>query len=324
MNVYFLICLSFLFLSVSSLDTLSNYLDITLIELTGIFEPDFINKIVKGDLIYNFKSNVNGNQIILDSKKLNVISVSNIDNSKNYNFKYGEEDNIYGTSLIIDHEFKENEIIKLNIKYETTPEGKSAFFLHKNRTLGQNHDYFYAISSFAHGRELLPIQDTPAVKFVFNLGIKVNKDIRGMISGLFEKEIQNEDETKIIFYQQNIPVPNYLINLAAGNISEKQINEKITIYSEPELIDDAFNIFNDILPKILDEAISYIGPYEWEKFNLLFLPQSFPYSALEGPSLSFCSHFLLNGDQSSIDLIAGMIVASWAGNLVTHDNWRDL
>ena len=323
---YYIFCLSFIFISSEREDicTLSNYENITLVELSGLFEPDFENKIVKGDLIYNFTSNVNGNQIILDSKNLNIISISNIDNTKNFNFKFGEEDKNYGTPLIIDYEYKENEIIILNIKYETTSEGKSAFFVNKNQTLGGSHDYFFTISALIHGRELLPSQDTPAVKFVYHLGIKVNKDIRGMISGIFEKEEEAENATKIYYYRENIPVPNYLISLAAGNITEKQINENITIYSEPEFIDDAYNEFKDILPEILDKAILYIGPYEWEKFNLLFLPKSFPYSVLENPSLSFCSSFLVNGDQSLIDFIVHLVAASWAGNLVTHNNWRDL
>ena len=95
----FILCLSFIFISseIEDICTLSNYENITLVELSGLFEPDFENKIVKGDLIYNFTSNVNGNQIILDSKNLNIISISNIDNTKNFNFKFGEEDKNYGT-----------------------------------------------------------------------------------------------------------------------------------------------------------------------------------------------------------------------------------
>ena len=61
-----------LFFFVNSLDnsTLSNYKDVQLINLEGIFVPNFEKKIVEGDLNYTFLPIVNGSQIILDSLNL--------------------------------------------------------------------------------------------------------------------------------------------------------------------------------------------------------------------------------------------------------------
>ena len=79
------------------------------------------------------------------------------------------------------------------------------------------------------GRSLFPCQDTPAVKFQFDLNIIVPKELRGMISGIYKgNETYPENENYTIYnYEQRNNVPSYLVSLAAGNIVEK----KITIFN---------------------------------------------------------------------------------------------
>ena len=173
-----------------------------------------------------------------------------------------------------------------------------------------------------YGRELLPSQDTPAVKFPFYLGIRVINPLRGMISGLFDTKVENDDNTTTFYYYQNVPIPNYLIALAAGNINESKVSEDISVFSEPEYIENATKEFED-MPKFLEYAISYMGRYRWGKYNVLVLPHSFPYSGMENPCLTFASPCLINGDKSLVDLIAHELIHSWSGNLVTNENWRD-
>ena len=167
----------------------------------------------------------------------------------------------------------------------------------------------------------MPSQDTPAVKFPFYLGITVNKELRGMISGIFQNEVE-QNEIKTYYYKQDIPVPNYLIALAAGNIQERNISDDISVFSEPEFLDQVAKELED-LPAILNYSISYMGPYEWGKYNVLVLPRSFPFSGMENPCLSFCSPVLINGDKSLVDIVFHELIHSWSGNLVTNENWRD-
>ena len=112
------------------------------------------------------------------------------------------------------------------------------------------------------GRDLIPSQDTPAVKFPFYLGIKVMSPLRGMIGGLFERKEENDDNTTTFYYYQKIPVPNYLIALAAGNIEERKINDNISVFTEPSYINNATQEFED-MPEFLQYATEYMGKYEW-------------------------------------------------------------
>ena len=122
----------FLFITlVKSLDnsTLSNYEEITLTNLTGVFEPIFEDKIVDGDLTYTFVAKVDGSKIILDSKCLTIESITDVDSGEKLEYTLDEVDENLGVPLIISKEYKQNDIIKINIKYKTTEGGSSAQFL---------------------------------------------------------------------------------------------------------------------------------------------------------------------------------------------------
>ena len=267
---------------VNSLDnhTLSNYKDITITNLTGIFDLDFDSKLVKCDLNFTFHSNNKGTNITLDSRHLNILSIKELgEETKNLTHKLGETDKNLGTPIIIEKEYEESKDILINIKYETTKEGGSAQFLEKEQSIGKQHPFFFTQSEMTLGRDLIPSQDTPAVKFPFYLGIKVMKPLRGMISGLYEKEEINDDNTTTFYYYQKIPVPNYLIALAAGNIAEKSVGENMSVFTEPSYLDEAAKEFED-MPKFLEYAKEYMGEYEWGQYNVLVLPHSFPYSGM--------------------------------------------
>ena len=99
-----------------------------------------------------------------------------------------------------------------------------------NPSQGGKYPFFYIASEMIISRELYPCQDTPDIKFPFELGIKVKNPLKGIISGVKINETI-EGEYTTFYYKQEIPVPTYLINLMAGDIANRTINEKMDIYS---------------------------------------------------------------------------------------------
>ena len=71
--------------------TLSNYQSISLTNLNGIFEPDFDQKIIIGNLEYTFLSKENGDIITLDAKYLDIISIKNNDTGNDLKYTFGEK-----------------------------------------------------------------------------------------------------------------------------------------------------------------------------------------------------------------------------------------
>ena len=139
-----------LFSLINSLDnsTLSNYEDIPLNMLYGDFKIDFENKIVHGNLSYRFTPKKDGNEIILDTKNLNILKVYKInkaDGADTYepiDFYFGKIDENLGKPLIININYLKNNSISIRIEYDTTQKGASAQFLAKEQTFGKNHPFF--------------------------------------------------------------------------------------------------------------------------------------------------------------------------------------
>uniref|UniRef100_A0A452S372 Aminopeptidase B n=1 Tax=Ursus americanus TaxID=9643 RepID=A0A452S372_URSAM len=86
------------------------------------------------------------------------------------------------------------------------------------------------------------------------------------------------------FFQMCHPIPSYLIALAIGDLVSAEV-----------------------------------GP----RYDLLFMPPSFPFGGMENPCLTFVTPCLLVGDRSLADVIIHEISHSWFGNLVTNANWGE-
>ena len=88
------------------------------------------------------------------------------------------------------------------------------------------------------------------------------------------------------------------------------INDRTKIYAEKELIDKAALEFEDI-DNYIQITESYLFPYEWEEYNLLILPPSFPYGGMKNPTLTFVMPSIISGDKSLIILATHEISHSW-------------
>src|SRR4029077_17316304 len=60
------------------------------------------------------------------------------------------------------------------------------------------------------------------------------------------------------------------------------------------------------------------GAYDWERFDLLVMPPSFPYGGMENPRLTFLTPSLIAGDRSLVNVVAHELAHSWTGNLVSN------
>ena len=127
----------------------------------------FDKEIINGTLNYTFTSLKNGSEILLDARYLKINSIKKYEENeaKVLEFKYGETHKLYGRPLVISCNYTENETIIINIDYETTKNGTAAQFLKEEQTVGKKYPFLLTISEMTLGRELLPSQDTPAVKF---------------------------------------------------------------------------------------------------------------------------------------------------------------
>ena len=304
------------------LNTFSNYDIISQTNINVHFIVDFDNKKVDGEVTISFKALENGEVIILDTKSLIIKSIK--DNTGNeLDFKL---DNYYrleshGVPLKIYKEYSKDDTFDITIEYSTTKDCMAIDWLEPEQTSGGKYPFMYSQCQSILCREMLPIQDTPAVKMPVQISITVPEELIGLAAGLFVEEINNGNN-KTFIYALDIPIPSYLIAIAAGDIGSQNVSERCTIYAEKTVVEKAAWEFSDT-EKFLKIAENYIGEYVWGQYNILVLPPSFPFGGMENPTLTFLTPSLIAGDKSLVSVVAHEISHSWTGNLVTNENWPD-
>jgi hypothetical protein len=113
------------------------------------------------------------------------------------------------------------------------------------------------------------------------------------------------------------PIPSYLLALAVGELESRDLSPRSRVWAEPATIDRAAWEFAGV-EAMLQAAEGLFGPYDWERYDMLVLPPSFPYGGMENPRMTFLTPTLLAGDRSLVDVVAHELAHSWTGNLVTN------
>ena len=303
------------------LNTFSNYDIIKQKKVDVHFTVNFDKKIVDGKETIFFEALDDGEVIILDTKSLEIRNIKVGEEKLNYQLDTYSKLESHGVPLKIYKEFTKGDEFNITITYSTKPESMAIDWLDKEQTSGKKHPFMYTQCQAVLCRELLPIQDTPAVKMPVTISITVPNDLLGLAAGILV-ETTNDGNDKTYTYETPLPIPSYLIAIAAGDISSKNVSERCTIYAESAKIEEASEEFNET-EKFLKYAEEYIGPYEWKQYNILVLPPSFPFGGMENPTLTFLTPSIIAGDKSLVSVVAHEISHSWTGNLVTNENWPD-
>ena len=321
-----IIFLLLLILSINTkkdISTFSNYEIIKTTKLELNFNIDFSKKLIHGTMKIYFTALEDGEVIILDTNNLIISSIIDSDNGEPLNYILDEQYKLdpLGTPLKIYKEFQKDENISLLIKFDTKEEGNSVQWLEPEQTFGKIYPYLYSQGETILNRELFPCQDTPSIKTPTFVSLTVMKPLLALNSGIYQGKIDN-GETVTYFYEQKVPIPSYLVAIAAGKIEERVLSDRTKIYGEKEIVDLAIKEFEDT-ENFLQVIEAYTFPYIWGEYNLLVLPNSFPYGGMENPTLTYVTPSLIAGDKSQELVIAHEICHGWSGNLVTMSSWTD-
>ncbi|XP_050305919.1 leukotriene A-4 hydrolase [Anthonomus grandis grandis] len=262
------------------------------------------------------------NEIILDSLKLNIASIYDVQTKKPLKYELGEPLAEYGSKLTV--QLPESDKCgcnyKIGIDYETSPEATGLQWLSPKATCGKKHPFLFSQFQPTHARSVIPCQDTPGVKTPYTATISAPQEFTVLMSAIRDGTKQMHGG-KLSHFVQKVPMPSYLIALAVGDLESREIGPRSHVWSEREIIEECAYEFANTEHQ-LKTAEDLCGPYVWGIYDLLVLPPSFPYGGMENPCLTFVTPTLLAGDRSLANVIAHEIAHSWTGNLVTNRNFE--
>lgn len=283
--------------------------------LTWKATVNFDTKTIVAIASWHFENNGQADSIIFDTKDLNIQKVT-VDGGKPAQFRLGDKDPILGQPLAV---AITREAKTVHIHYETSPEAEALQWLGPTQTAGKNSPFLFTQSQAILARSWLPCQDTPGVRFTYAAEVKVPEHLLALMSASNPRE--KNSAGKYIFEMEQ-PISSYLLALAVGDLTFRSISDRSGVYAEKALVDKAAWEFAD-LEKMIAAAEALYGPYQWERYDVLVLPPSFPFGGMENPRVTFVTPTILAGDRSLTSLIAHELAHSWSGNLVTNATWND-
>ncbi|XP_050819781.1 aminopeptidase RNPEPL1 isoform X3 [Gopherus flavomarginatus] len=132
-----------------------------------------------------------------------------------------------------------------------------------------------------------------------------------------------EQEGVYQFYME-YPVPAYLVALVAGDLISADVGPRSRVWAEPCLLPTAISKLSGMVERWLSAAESLYGRYIWGRYDIVFLPPSFPIVAMENPCLTFIISSILESDDFLIIDVIHEIAHSWFGNAVTNATWEEM
>ena len=276
-------------------------------------DVNFDTEIIKGEATYSIE-NHNATEIILDTKFLDIISVEA--DGKPTTFKLGEFNEQLGQSLTIDIS---NTTKTITVSYKTTDKTEALQWLTPQQTADKRHPFLFTQGQAILTRTWIPIQDSPQIRITYDATVKVPKELMAVMSA---ENPKTKTVDGVYSFKMKQPISPYLIALAVGDIEYKAVSERTGVYAEKSMVDKAQFEFED-MEKMVVAAENLYGDYDWDQFDVIVLPPSFPFGGMENPRLTFATPTVIAGDKSLTSLIAHELAHSWSGNLVTNATWND-
>lgn len=277
---------------------------------------DFEKRVLSGTATYQIEKTPDADQIILDTKDIMVKKVTLDADTTPVAFATGIPDDILGTALIIKIK---PETKQVSVTYETSPDAAAVQWLSPAQTAGGKYPFMFTQSQAILARTWIPVQDSPGIRFTYNAKIKVPA---GMLALMSADNPQKKNDSGVYTFENNLPIPAYLMALSAGDIAFEPFDSRTGVYAEPVTLKAAAYEFAET-GKMLDAAEELYGKYPWGRYDILVLPPSFPFGGMENPKLTFATPTVICGDRSLTSLIAHEMAHSWSGNLVTNSTWND-
>ena len=278
------------------------------------FLVDFERKVLGGEATLVFDEPCQG-PLDLDTKGLTLFKAWNPATGADVPFELGAEDSILGRRLRLELPAGSGAV---TLAYETSPDAIGLQWLDPAQTEGGKHPFLFSQCQAIHARTLVPCQDSAVARVAYEAEVVVPAGLSAVMSagpaGVEEGPMPGRRTFRFSMPQ---PIPSYLLALAVGELESRDLSPRARVWAEPATIGRAAWEFEGVESMIL-KAESVFGPYDWDRYDMLVLPPSFPYGGMENPRMTFLTPTLLAGDRTLVDVVAHELAHSWTGNLVTN------
>ncbi|CAA0829563.1 Leukotriene A-4 hydrolase homolog [Striga hermonthica] len=295
------------------------------------FYFDFSSSTILSSAVLSLSSPHSG-PLTLDSRSLAVSAVYDPATMAPLPFTFhpASPDAVLGQSLVVtlsNHS-------QLLIVFKTSPSSSALQWLSPPQTFNKSFPFVYTQCQSIHARSIFPCQDTPAARIRYSARLNIPRYLSAVMSakhigrrdplpgesgGSCDDSLWCGEERVVEEFEMEQPVPPYLFAFAVGELGFREVGPRTKVYSEaaPGVLDAAAREFAGT-EEMIKVGEGLFGPYEWERFDLLVLPPSFPYGGMENPRMVFLTPTVIKGDSTGAQVVAHELAHSWTGNLITN------
>ncbi|MFO0581126.1 MAG: leukotriene A4 hydrolase C-terminal domain-containing protein [Anaeromyxobacter sp.] len=274
---------------------------------------DFGHRVLSGTAELRFTAPAGG-VLDLDTKGLAVKAVTALDGTTPIPHELGAEEPILGRRLRLT---LPPGTLGVVVRYETSPDALGLQWLSPEQTEGKTHPFLFSQCQAIHARTLVPCQDCAVARVTYDAEITVPAALTAVMSAGPAGEGVHGPGWRTFRFRMPQAIPSYLLALAVGELQGRDLSPRARVWAEPATVEKAAWEFADT-ETFIQKAEALFGPYDWDRYDMLVLPPSFPYGGMENPRMTFLTPTLLAGDRSLVDVVAHELAHSWTGNLVTN------
>jgi aminopeptidase N len=279
---------------------------------------DFSSRTLAGEIALRFREPGTG-PLDLDTRDLRIESVIDLE-GKPLRHELAAADPILGARLRVELPPGTQGV---RVKYATSPAASALQWLTPAQTAGGQQPFLFSQCQPIHARSLAPLQDSPRIRItVTSARFTVPARLRTLMAAAAKGRVPAGEGRATDAFEMPQPIPPYLLAFAVGDLTPRQLSARSAVWAERALADAAADEFSGVEDMIV-AAEDLFGPYEWDRFDILVMPPSFPYGGMENPRLTFVTPSLLAGDKSLVNVIAHELAHAWTGNLVTNASAND-
>ncbi|XP_030548918.1 leucine aminopeptidase [Rhodamnia argentea] len=291
---------------------------------------DFPSSTIHSTALLSLSSPHSG-PLFLDTRSLNVLSVLDPQTRNPLPYSLSEPDPIKGQNLVVSLSNHSSVLVVSS----TTPASSALQWLNPPQTFNKTFPFVYTQCQSIHARAVFPCQDTPAARICYSARINIPRQLSAVMSA---RHVDRRPpaagegaalpcgdalwcaEGRVVEeFVMEQPIPPYLFAFAVGELGFRDVGPRTRVYSEasPAVLDAAAAEFAGT-EDMIRQGERLFGDYEWERFDLLVLPPSFPYGGMENPRMVFLTPTVIKGDASGAQVVAHELAHSWTGNLITN------
>jgi leukotriene-A4 hydrolase len=292
---------------------------------------DFRNKVLFGEAALEIKRlDPGAAELVLDTRDLDVRDVSekpgNVMGALSKTettwvsrpFHLDKPDPVLGTALVIELP-PGRKTETLRIDYVTSPGSSSLHWLDDKQTGGKHHPFMYTLSAPMGARGWMPVQDTPLARITLSAFIHTDRELLAVMTARNDPNVKHNGEYSFVMRDA---IPPSTVALAIGDLRFKATGARSGIYAEKPLVADAAAELADT-ESLMQAAERLLGPYRFERYDVVIMPPAFPVAELGFPRAAFVSPTAVPGDRSREAIVARALAESWAGDLVIGASARD-